>query len=135
MKKPARSEAYEARRFAIILASLLTLFAVFSWWRHHPTRATALVGVAAAAILLSIAARPVWTRFFRLWMKLAFAISWVMTRVLLTVLYYGLITPYGFVSRLLRKDPLDLSWKRRKPSYWIDKTEEPGGLERYERPF
>ncbi len=92
-----------------------------------------LVAVAGTALLVAFLLRSIWVRFFRLWMKLALAISWVMTRVLLTVLYYGFITPYGLVSRLFRKDPLDLSWKRRSQSYWIDKPEQPGGPERYEK--
>ncbi len=133
MAKAKRPESAEARRFAVILACLLTLIAAVSWWRHHPTRAIVLVAVGVTAVLVAFLLRSVWVRFFRLWMKLALAISWVMTRVLLTALYYGFITPYGLVSRLFRKDPLDLSWKRRSPSYWVDKVEQPGGPERYEK--
>jgi hypothetical protein len=135
MPKPKRPESTEARRFAMILAVLLTVIAALSWWKHHATRATLLVSIAAAALLLTHLLPRLWVRLFRVWMKLALAISWVMTRVLLSVLYYGFITPYGLLGRLLRRDPLDLSWKRRRPSYWIDKTDTPGGVGRYEKPF
>jgi hypothetical protein len=135
MPKAKRTERAEARRFAVILASMLALIAVLSWWRHHPTRALVLVTVAGVASFLAFLFPALWTRIFRLWMKIAMAISWVVTRVLLGLLFYGFITPYGLISRMLRKDPLDLNWKRRAPTYWIDRSEDSRGLERYERPF
>lgn len=135
MAKQKRPESAEARRFAVILSGLLTLLAALSWWRHHPTRATVLVSVAAGALFLAFLLRPVWVRFFRLWMKFALVLSWVMTRVLLTIIYYVLVTPYGLLSRVFRKDPLDLDWKNRRPSYWVDKVENEAGLREYERQF
>lgn len=135
MAKAKRSERFEARRFAVILAILLTAIAALSWWRHHTTRALVLLSIAVVATFLAFVLPALWTRIFRVWMKVAMAISWVVTRVLLGLLFYGFVTPYGRISRLVRKDPLDLSWKRRAPSYWIDRPEDPRGPERYERPF
>src|SRR5512139_1170507 len=105
MAKQKRSEAAEARRFAVILSILLALLAVLSWWRHHPTRASVLLAVALTALTFALVLRPVWERFFRLWMKLAFGLAWLVTRLLLTAAYYGFITPYGLVARIFRKDP------------------------------
>ena len=135
MAKQKRSEGAEARRFAVILSILLGLFAVLSWWRHHPTRASVLLAVALAALTFALVLRPVWESFYRVWMKLAFGLAWLVTRVLLTALYYGFITPYGLVARVFRKDPLNLSWKSRRATYWVDKAQEQGGPERYERQF
>ena len=68
-------------------------------------------------------------------MKLAEILSFVMTRVLLSVFYFGFLTPIGFVMKLFREDPLDRNWKKRKPSYWIDKEPVTYSLERYEKQF
>lgn len=135
MAKAKRSERFEARRFAVILAILLTAIAALSWWRHHPARALVLLAIAVVATFLAFVLPALWTRIFRVWMKVAMAISWVVTRVLLGLLFYGFVTPYGRISRLFRKDPLDLRWKRRAPTYWIGRPEDPRGPERYERPF
>ncbi|MDM7915235.1 MAG: SxtJ family membrane protein, partial [Candidatus Eisenbacteria bacterium] len=118
-----RSEATEARRFSIILALLTGAIAALSLWRGHPTRAEILAGIGALSLLCAFLLRPLWIRFFRLWMRFAEALSWVSTRVILTLVYFLIVTPYGVVSRPFRRDPLDMDWKRRRPSYWVDRPE------------
>jgi hypothetical protein len=135
MARKKRTEAGEARRFGVILAVLLLAVAAFSFWRDHPIRATILVSAAVAAATCTFAAFPIWLRVFRLWMKLAEALSWVMTRVLLSVFFYLVLTPVGLIMRLLGKAPLDLAWKDGKPSYWIDKQDVEYTVERYSKQF
>ncbi|WP_367892471.1 SxtJ family membrane protein [Marivirga harenae] len=43
-----------------------------------------------------------------LWMKLAFLLGWVNTRILLSIIFYLFLTPIALVSRLFTKDPLRL---------------------------
>lgn len=83
--------------------------------------------VAFAPILL----RPL----FKLWMKLAHAVGWFNTQVLLTIVFILIFIPTGLIMKLLRKDPM----KRKmlaEETYW-----EPYELEglkdrnRYERQF
>ncbi len=135
MARKTLSEQKEARRFALILAGVLILFALLAWWKHHPMRVRACLAAAALAPILAFWVFPLWIRFFRLWMKIAELLGWVMTRVILTVFYFLLLTPYGLVARLFREDPLDLNWKRRKPSYWIDQPPVAPERERYERQY
>ena len=41
-------------------------------------------------------------------MGLAFCLGWVNTRIILTLVYYLVVTPIGLMMRLLRKDLLNL---------------------------
>jgi len=53
----------------------------------------------------------------RLWMRLAEALSFVMTRVILAIVFFTVVTPIGLLRRLTGGDPL----RRRAPSsesYW-----------------
>jgi hypothetical protein len=53
------------------------------------------------------------------WMGIAFVLGNIMSRVVLTLFYYGMITPMGLCRRLAGRDRLKL----RKPAtstYWID---------------
>jgi hypothetical protein len=135
MARNTISQTREARRFSLILAGILGLLAVFALWEHHPTRARTCLVSAVLAPALAHLALPLWIRFFRVWMKFAGVLGWVMTRVILTVFFYVLLTPYGLVARLFRRDPLDLDWQQRKPSYWIDKPSVAPEQERYERQY
>jgi hypothetical protein len=135
MARKKRSESREARRFGVILTVLLLGFASLSLWRQHDLRASLLAGAAGAALLLTFAAFPLWLRIFRLWMKLAEVLSWLMTRVLLSVFFYLVLTPTGLAMRLLGKAPMDLAWKDGRPTYWIDKPEVEYTVERYGKQY
>lgn len=57
--------------------------------------------------------------FYWLWMGLAFVIGSIVSRLLLAVFYYGVITPTGLLRRLMGNDPLALK-RRPGQSYWQD---------------
>jgi len=64
--------------------------------------------------------RPVYV----VWMKFAYALAWVNTRILLSLFYYLVMTPTGLVMRLLGKDILDEKIDKEIPTYWVRRTEE-----------
>jgi len=55
----------------------------------------------------------------KLWMGLALVMGWVMSRLLLIVIFYFVMTPVGFLARLFGKDFLDIGNKEHKDSYWM----------------
>src|SRR5262249_1580609 len=46
------------------------------------------------------------TQVHRVWMKIGHVLGWINTRILLGVVFFGLITPMGVVMRLFGKDPM-----------------------------
>jgi hypothetical protein len=130
-----RDDARQARILAVILVLLFAAFAAFSAWRQHPGRAALFGSVAAAVALVALLARPLWMRFFAAWMKMAEGMSWVMTRVILGLFFFLVVTPVGLVMRLLGKGPLDVAWRDGKPSYWVDKPELDSTLGRFEKRY
>lgn len=58
---------------------------------------------------------------YKIWMGLAFALGWIVSRILLTILFYLMVTPIALLARLVRKKFLDLEFKDDKDSYWIIK--------------
>jgi hypothetical protein len=135
MARTKRTEAQEARRFGLILPIVLGAFAGSSFWRGHAIAWKVLLGIGAAAFIASAAWPPAWLRFFRLWMRLAEAMGFVMTRVLLGAFFFLILTPIGLILRLVGRDALSTSFRDGKPSYWIDKPVIEPSLDRYEKQF
>ena len=136
MTEPAHTEAVtdaQARKTAFVVASVLLAIAAWNLYRGRTTVVAVLGGAAlllvVAGLLLPAAARA----FHVFWMRLAAALGYVNSRVLLTLLYYGLFTPYGLVSRLLR-DPLGRRGARRA-SYWVERKATRQTREQFERLF
>jgi hypothetical protein len=78
---------------------------------------------ALAALALSVGPLGLFEpRFIRpvyvAWMVLAFPIGWVVSRLILGLLFFGIVTPVGLVLRLTGRDPLLLRPVRGADSYW-----------------
>jgi hypothetical protein len=68
-------------------------------------------------------------------MTAAAAMGWVMTRVILTVLFFAVFTPLGFIARLVGKRFLHLAIETSAESYWVPKDPEAAKSEALERQF
>lgn len=55
----------------------------------------------------------------KVWMSLAIFIGWLVTRLILIILFYFVVTPIGILARIFGKRFLDIKFKRDVDSYWI----------------
>ena len=72
----------------------------------------ALMGLGA---LIPQSLKPI----YLVWMKVGHLLSWVNTRILLGVIFYGLITPMGIIMRLLGKGQMDLAHSGHLDTYRV----------------
>jgi len=140
MAQHKKTEKEQAQQFALTLPVILGALSALLYWgvgpfHVKPRLATALLIAAPAVCAVAVILPPVWLRFFRLWMKLAEGLAFVMTRVILSVFFFLILAPIGLAMRLFGRRPLDTAWKDGKSTYWIDK--EPGEytVERYQKQF
>lgn len=121
------------RKFGLVMAAAWAVLASVSWWRSSPA-AVYLAGLAIVflgpAILWPRALGPV----ERAWMTFANVLSVVMTRVILTLTFYLVITPIGLLLRLLHKDVLGLRADRKAQSFWLP-IEPNGPSTRPDKPY
>ncbi len=125
----------EKRDIRIVFLIFSAIFGAFAW-RHYPSIPSYVLLGLDLVILPIIAFSPFILRpVFQLWLKVAHAIGWFNTQVLLSIVFILVFIPTGLVMRLFRKDPM----KRKmvtEGTYW-----EPYELEglkdrsRYERQF
>jgi len=65
------------------------------------------MGIGIAVIALPITAK--WIEW--IWLKIAFGLGWINSRILLSVIYFLFLLPIAWVSRFFTKDPLRLRRK------------------------
>lgn len=123
----------ELRKFGLTMALPLTLLGGLAWWRGSDL-STWLWGAAGVFLVMGLvlpgALRPV----ERAWMRLAWILSSIMTRVLLTLSFFLVITPFGWLLRLMGKDLLEIRIDRQRQSYWIP-VELDGPATRPDKPY
>ena len=71
--------------------------------------------------------------FYWAWLGIAFVMGNIMSRLIIALIYYLIITPMGLLSRLVGRDPLQLK-KPKGESYWRD-LQFPKDNEAFERQF
>jgi len=68
---------------------------------------------------LKLVLKEIWQKWKKLWKT----ISYIITKLLLGIMYYTVFTLYGLVAKLMRKDLLDRKMKDNVESYWKEKEE------------
>jgi carbamoyltransferase len=114
------------RGFGFLFSALFAIASAVLFWKGNLYWQPA--GAASAAILLAGLLYPrTLLHLYRFWMALALALGWIMSRLLLMLAYFGIMTPIALVLKLLKKDVLDQRIKKDAVSYW--KKHETGGHE------
>src|SRR5438874_6969495 len=105
----------QLRQFAWLLALFLGVAA----WRLEGTAAGLVVRLTAAA---AFGLGTVWPGAFRVVYRtllvLTFPVGWLVSRVVLGAVFFGLITPLALVFRLAGRDPLCRRLKPEAATYW-----------------
>lgn len=70
-----------------------------------------------------------------IWMRFAFMLGWINTRLILFMIFYLIFTPMGLVIKLFGIDLLDRRIKKDKESYWVKKEQQKFASINYERQF
>ena len=131
---PAHVTDTQARKTAFIVGGVLLLLAAWNFYRGRMTALYVLGGTACALFLVGLLLPPLARRFHILWMRLAVALGYINSRILLSLMFYGVFTPYGLVMRLFGRDPLHRRGARRE-SYWIPRKTTRQTKEQFERLF
>ena len=86
-----------------------------------PARTTAwvLFGVAGAAAVLCAAAPAALRPLYVVLTVVTLPIGWVVSHVVLAVMFYGVITPFALVFRLIGRDPLHRKIDPDAETYWV----------------
>ena len=123
------------RHFGIVVGIVLS--AVGGWWLvrgKFESVSPVLVGIGAVLISLGLSFPRALVVPNRLWMKLAEVLSFLMTRIILAVVFFLVAMPIGLIRKLLGGDPLS---RRAAPveSYWRPYSARQSDRRHYEKMY
>ncbi|MBI4432053.1 MAG: sxtJ [Candidatus Omnitrophica bacterium] len=133
--KAIRSAPRDLRKFGMTMGIFFGLVGSFLVWKRHESAALYLF-IAAGVFLVAglVFPRALWP-IHKFWMGLALVMGWVMTRVILSVVFYVVLTPIGFFVRLSGKDFMNRTIEPEKESYWSLRQKSPADKPSYENQF
>jgi hypothetical protein len=129
-----KSGRKELRQFGLTVGIVFALLAVLLLWRGRPSYPYFFI-ISAILILPALFVPSLLMPFHKAWMTFAILMSWVMTRLILGILFYVGFTPMSFFAKLFGKDFLRLKFDKKAESYWIPKERRKFEKSDYERQF
>ena len=123
----------DLKNFGFIIGIVLLLFGLFLLYRRTDYF---IYFVSVGLILLSLfyIAPKVLKPIYKVWMTCAVIIGWIMTRLILSLLFFSIITGIAILTRIIGKDFLNLK-NNNKGSYWNNRDSEYELNQDYEKQF
>lgn len=129
-----KSDKNELRQFGITMGIALGLLGGLLLWRgkdYSPYLLVLSIVFLFIGLVLPVLLKPI----HKTWMTLATLMGWFMTRVIIIILFYLLVTPIGLMARLCGKTFLDTKFERNVNSYWIPRKTVKFDKKNYENQF
>jgi saxitoxin biosynthesis operon SxtJ-like protein len=125
----------QEREFGLLVGAITS--AIGGWWLYRGRFGAAawpLLLVGPSLIVLGVLFPAALRYPYRIWMRLAEGMSFVMTRVTLGIVFFAVVTPIGLLRKIAGGDPLR---RRAHPagSYWWPYSERQRDPKHYEKMF
>jgi Saxitoxin biosynthesis operon protein SxtJ len=117
-----RLSGKELKKFGLLVGSVfvvLSAIGIYRGWSIVGTGTLLLAGIVLLSCGMFLPESL--KQAYRVWMAAAFAIGWLVSRLILLILFYFVLTPVGFLARIFEKEFLDTDFRKKKESYWIPK--------------
>ena len=120
-----RTDRKELRNFGLLVGAVFSVIGFWPMvWRGEPLRLWAIL--LGGVLILAGGLVPMWLApIHRGWMWVGHVLGWINTRIILGVIFYGLITPIGVVFRLLGKDTMRQTFSDDSQTYRVDRQPRP----------
>jgi len=115
--KTIKSGKKELREFGLTIGAILVILGVVALLRAKAAYPYLLLaGFLLAALGLTIP--QVLKPLQKAWMAFSIVLGFVMSRVVLAIVFYAVMTPIGLATKVFGKDILDERIDRKEVSYW-----------------
>ncbi len=132
--KNIKSAKTDLRKFGLTIGITLIVIAIFIFiFKLYINAPLLIIGVLLIPIayIFPVLLLP----FQKFWMALAIILGWFSTRLILSIVFYLLLTPIRIISKVFGKNFLELKIDKRKKSYWRYRDQKEIDPLDYERQF
>ena len=115
--KNINSSKTELRKFGLTVGTVLVIIGLVLFYSEKSSH-TYFLSIGGALIIFGVVVPKILLPIQKAWMAIAVVLGFIMTRVILSVLFYLVVTPIGLLAKLLGKDFLDRKIEKNKKTYW-----------------
>ncbi|MDE3220219.1 MAG: sxtJ [Nitrospirota bacterium] len=113
------------RQFGLMVGVVFLLIGLWPFvWRQEAVRIWAVVPGSLLAVA-GLVVPSLLKQVYQGWMWVGHVMGWVNTRIILGVLFYGVVTPMGLVMKLTGRDPMRRGYEPDAQTYRVIRQPRP----------
>ncbi len=109
------------KSFGIVFFIVFLLIALYPLINNEDLRFWSLT-ISLVFLVLGLINSKILTPLNKIWFKFGILLGRIISPLIMGVIFFLVVTPIGFIMRMIGKDLLNLKYNDKK-SYWIEKTE------------
>ena len=107
------------RSFGIVFFVVFLLIALYPLIFEGDARIWSLI-ISIIFLILGLLDSKILAPLNKIWFKFGILLGKIVSPLIMGIIFFLVVTPIGFIMRLLGKDVLNLKYNKNK-SYWIEK--------------
>ena len=108
------------RSFGIVFFVVFLLIALYPIINEGELRIWSLI-ISIIFLILGLLNSKILAPLNKIWFKFGILLGRIISPLIMGIIFFLVVTPIGFIMRILGKDVLNLKFNENK-SYWIEKT-------------
>ena len=110
------------KKFGFFFTFVFAILAFYFLFIDSILWAQALAILAVFFLLITVIIPQALLPLNKLWMRLGLLLGMIVSPIVLGIIFFGLVAPYGVVMRMFGRDELRLKFTK-KSSHWISRSE------------
>ena len=108
------------RSFGVVFFIVFLLIAFYPLLNNNEVRLWSLI-ISGLFLILGILNSKILSPLNKIWFKFGLLLGKIISPIIMGVIFFLVVTPIGFIMKLLGKDLINLKFNNEK-SYWIQKS-------------
>ena len=108
------------RSFGVVFFIVFLLIALYPLLNNNEVRLWSLI-ISVLFLILGILNSKILSPLNKVWFKFGLLLGKIISPIIMGVIFFLVVTPIGFIMKLLGKDLINLKFNNEK-SYWIEKS-------------
>ena len=108
------------RSFGVVFFIVFLLIALYPLLNNNEIRLWSLI-ISVLFLILGILNSKILSPLNKIWFKFGLLLGKIISPIIMGVIFFLVVTPIGFIMKLLGKDLINLKFNNEK-SYWIQKS-------------
>ena len=129
-----KADIKDLRKFSLTLFLAFAILGLLVVWKRGEA-GLIFCGVGLALLLCGLISPKLLVSPYKGWITLSLVLGFVMTHLVLLLMYYVVFTPVGIVMRVLGRDILHKQFEKNETTYWIKREQNAFVKERYEKMY